>query len=174
MDRICLVVDSGQQDNSAPKLVEQIQKLGLSCTQSDVAPTGTFAVGWGRAGRIPGLNCERPHNKLWELERLREAGVPTVPFDSSFEAAMQRAWDDLRSQGKRAILFGRRKESRKQGKDIVQFELAEKTRKEQLAIVCPEIRDYWTQVVPKVAEYRVHSFRSRVDRVANGAVRLDK
>ena len=124
MDRVCLVVDKGQEDKSAPKLVDQIRELGVDCTQAEVAPPGTFAVGWGRAGRIPGLNRERPHNKLWELERLRAASVPTVPFDIDFQVAVRRAWDDLRSQGKRAILFGRRK-SHKQGADILQFELAE-------------------------------------------------
>jgi hypothetical protein len=165
MDQVCLVVNPEHKDKSAPKLVEQIQKLGLHCIQAAVAQPGFFAIGWGRPGGLPGLNCERPHNKLWEMKRLRDHGVRTVPFDVQFKDAVARAWDDLRAKGKRAALFGRLK-NHSQGKDIFPFELTEDSREKQLAVECKKKRDFWTQVVPRVAEFRVHAFCRRVDHAA--------
>lgn len=165
MDKVCFIVKAEHEDKSVSKLTERLQRLGLECICREVVLPEYFSVGWGRAAAAPGLNRRPPRNKLVEIQRLRERGVPTVPFDVDFTDAIARAWDDLRSRGKRAVLFGRKKQHH-QGKDIKQFVLGEQTREEQLAVACPAKRDFWTQVVPRVAEYRVHAFCGRVDHAA--------
>jgi hypothetical protein len=160
---ICLVVKTQQHDKSSIKLIKQLQELGADCISAERAPIGCFSVGWGKAGRIPGLNCMPPRNKLTEIQVLRTCGVKTVPFEVNFQSALRTFWRD--PQEKPATILGRRKTHQK-GKDILEFELTAETLDQQLRADQPQRRDFWTLAVSKVSEYRVHAFCGHVECVA--------
>jgi hypothetical protein len=154
MDKICIVVQPGEHDKPSENLVKAITELGMPCIASEKASAACFCVGWGRAVVPPGLNRVQPRDKLSELKMLARAGVATIPFDETYEAAVRRAF---RARCKEPKLLGRLK-YHTGGKDIYEFPLTKATLRDQLLIGCPAKRDFWTRVVPKENEYRVHVF----------------
>lgn len=102
---------------------------------------GVVNYGYGEAHNLPTLNANAGHqNKYQELVALDEGGVRTVPFSHS--AA------DLDPP-----MFGR-KFHHTQGRDIFVYQVKPLLRGDRLS-------DYYTQVVPKLREFRVWSFRGK-------------
>lgn len=105
------------------------------------AVQGVVNYGYGGPSDLPTLNRKAgTFNKLQELEMLREKGVATVPFSRS---PMDLA----------APLMGRSLHHTR-GNDIVVYQ------------VRPDLtsrrHDFYTQLIPKVREYRIWAYRRAV------------
>jgi hypothetical protein len=98
------------------------------------------------------LNAKLPPNKLWELQTCAEAGVVTVPFTTDMR--------DTVIEGGR--WFGRTLRHT-QGRDIVMMDNG-RTYRLGNAGRRYEQSDFWTRVIEKEREYRIHVFRDRAVR----------
>lgn len=118
------------KSSGARILRNTLRSMGADVIRARENQPDCFNVGWGRPGAD--LNKTVPPNKLWELQKCQEAGVRTVPFQIT-EPEHATPW------------FGRLLKHSK-GRDIV-----------DLLQPHPH-RDFWTQVIDKHREYRVHVF----------------
>jgi hypothetical protein len=102
---------------------------------------GIVNYGHHPASNLPTLNAKAGcQDKYQELQKLKEAGVKTVPFSRS---AL-----DLR-----VPILGR-KFHHTRGRDIFLYQVRPLMRGDRLS-------DYYTQLVPKRNEYRVWAFRGK-------------
>jgi hypothetical protein len=112
----------------ARALVVKIQELGVDAAAISAPVNSAFSVSWGKNGGT--LNNSLPPNKLWELKKCHEAGVITVPFSATPDHYGEQ-W------------FGR---------------LLKHTKGRDITTNHNEQRDFWTRVIPKRREHRVHVF----------------
>lgn len=102
---------------------------------------GVVNYGYGGPSLLPTLNRRAgTFNKLQELEMLKEKQIPTVPFA-------------LTSQGMPTPLLGRSLHHSK-GDDILVYRF-----NPHLAGMNGRHHDFFTQLIPKSAEYRVWAYR---------------
>jgi hypothetical protein len=140
MRPVCIV--GSRKSSGARELVAALVALGAKAVRSETSLAGHFNVGWGHSGAD--LNRRIPRNKLHELQVCEKAGVSIVPFVTDF----------ARTQGER--WFGRRL-SHTRGLDI--FDLRPGTLRREVPA-----RDFWTKVITKRREYRVHVFDGKAVR----------
>lgn len=135
--RICVVTP--RNSVGGRDLVRGIRALGAEVISAETNQAGCFNVGWGKAGRD--LNSRLPANKLWELEACQRGGVRTVPFNRSHRALA-------------GTMFGRLINHTK-GRDIIQFDggIGRPLGRRRAGA-----SDFYTQVIPKHREYRIHVF----------------
>jgi len=124
------------KSSGARNIVNALRALGAETTRSSRRLEGAFNIGWGRPGGD--LNPRIPPNKLWELQTCRRAGVQTVPFVQNF----------LQADGQEGTWLGRLIHHTK-GRDIVLHRPGEPAPR----------RDFWTRLINKSAEYRIHVFQ---------------
>lgn len=118
-------------------LGQMLKERGLT----DGRVQGVVNYGYGGESQYPTLNAKAGTvNKYQELVKLDEAGVRTVPFSHS--AA------DLKPP-----IFGR-KFHHTRGTDIFIYRVRPLLRGDRLS-------DYYTQMIPKQAEYRVWVYRNK-------------
>lgn len=124
----------GVKGPTAKLLAEMLKAKGL---MGRGPITNVVNYGYAEGSELPTLNAQAGRaNKLEELQMLREAGVPTVPFSENGE-------------GLHCPILGR-KLHHTRGNDI-----------KVLRVRLAADSDYFTELVPKVNEYRVWVFRNK-------------
>ena len=140
MEPVCIV--SPPKSKGARALATHLANTyGVNTARSQTPVEGMLNIGWGRSSII-GLNKKLPPNKLWELERCLEKGVTVVPFWT--KATDVPIEQDL-------VVWGR-KLNHTQGLDIIQYGPGGPLTKPNPP------RDFYTALIQKTAEFRVHVF----------------
>lgn len=176
-----LTASGRPKSNGAKQLITAlVATFSGQTTFGDTYVQGALNVGWGRGGGD--LNKTLPPNKLYELQKCAEKNVPTVPFLTPGAAAVPGVW------------FGRALKHTR-GLDIQPVTLVEQAATPIHQCQCqgcgrtyqhPEVQptavmlqnlptgsDFYTLLIPKHREYRVHVFdglavRSGTKRKENG------
>ena len=162
MAKICIVTGITKKGKwvslGARDLHNALREKGAQVIRAESPQAGYLNVGWGKPGGQGGLNPKLPPNKLWELETLTAKQVPTVPFSKSYASITQFA----KGFSPARPVVGR-KLSHTQGKDIIiSYPIAALKPTTYHPPAAP--RDFWTVLLPKQAEFRVHVFRDKAVR----------
>lgn len=118
-------------------LKEMLKEKGLIGGQIK----GAVNYGYGGQHEVPTLNAQAGCiNKYEELVAIKDADIPTVPFDKGGNLAEH-------------VLFGRRLHHTR-GRDILE-------KVSPISARTAATRDYWTGLIPKKKEFRVWAFRDK-------------
>jgi hypothetical protein len=150
--KICVVTPSNSAGGRA--LVAALVASGAEAVSSETSLPDAFNVGWGKPGSH--LNRSIPPNKLWEMEKCKSAGVSVVQFSRNPNDIPGPVFSRLLSHTK--------------GRDIIRVEngvwtaLHRRASRLRRGRGLPYQGDFYTGVIPKAKEYRVHVFDGKAVR----------